>query len=77
MTSFRRPENAEAHWQEVSAAHPEIFDLVAKKILRFDLGPERGIYYRLRVGPFLDRPEAEAKCAEIVEAGLDCLVIWP
>lgn len=77
LTSFRKPENAEAHWLEVSEDYPELFDLVGKKILRFDLGPERGIYYRLRIGPFLDKEEADAKCFEITEAGLGCLVIWP
>lgn len=77
LTSFRRPENAEAHWQEVSSAHPELFSPVTKKILRFDLGPEMGVYYRLRIGPFLDKTEADAKCQEITEAGLGCLVIWP
>jgi len=77
LTSFRKPENAEAHWQEVLKAHPDLFALVTKKILRFDLGPERGVYYRLRIGPFLDKEEADAKCLEITEAGLGCLVIWP
>ncbi len=75
LTSFRKPENAESHWLEVSKKYPELFDLVGKRILRFDLGPERGIYYRLRIGPFLDKEVAEAKCLAITEAGLDCLVI--
>lgn len=77
LTSFRRPENAQAHWLEVSTKYPELFDLAQKKILRFDLGPERGIYYRLRIGPFLDQEMADAKCLEITETGLGCLVIWP
>lgn len=77
LTSFRKPENAEVHWQEVSNDYPELFDLVGKRILRFDLGPEKGVYYRLRIGPFLDKEEADAKCLVITEAGLGCLVIWP
>lgn len=77
LTSFRKPENADAHWREVSSQYPDLFAPVTKKILRFDLGEDLGVYYRLRIGPFLDRAEAEAKCQEIKDAGLDCLVIWP
>ena len=77
LTSFRKPENTEAHWQEVSQAYPDLFEGFEKRIIRYDLGPEMGVYYRLRVGPFIDKAEADLKCLELQEAGLDCLVIWP
>jgi hypothetical protein len=77
LTSFRKPENAEAHWQEVSRGHPGLFEGIEKRIIRYDLGSERGIYYRLRIGPFIDKTEADLKCLELQQAGLDCLVIWP
>lgn len=77
LTSFRKPENAEAHWQDVLASNPDLFEGVEKRILRFDLGPGRGVYYRLRIGPFETKDVADAKCQAIKDAGLDCLVIWP
>ena len=77
LTSFRKPENAQAHWLEVSQAYPGLFEGFEKRIIRYDLGPGRGIYYRLRIGPFMDRAGADLKCLELQQAGLDCLVIWP
>jgi len=77
LTSFRKPENAEAHWQDVLARHPDLFTGAEKRIIRYDLGTERGVYYRLRIGPFADKDSADLKCLEVQEAGLDCLVIWP
>ncbi|MCH8081182.1 MAG: SEL1-like repeat protein [Proteobacteria bacterium] len=77
LTSFRKPENAQAHWLEVSQAYPGLFEGFEKRIIRYDLGSGRGIYYRLRIGPFMDRAGADLKCLELQQAGLDCLVIWP
>jgi len=77
VTSFRLPENAEQHWQNVNADYPEIFAGLDKRIVRADLGPERGVYYRLRIGPFATKEDADLKCQELVDAGLGCLVIWP
>ena len=77
VTSFRLPENAEQHWQNVNADYPEIFAGLDKRIVRADLGPERGVYYRLRIGPFATKEDADLKCQELMDAGLGCLVIWP
>lgn len=77
LTSFRRPENAETHWQEVLVLYPDIFTGLEKRIVRADLGPERGVYYRLRIGPFADKVAADSKCQELTDVGLGCLVIWP
>ena len=77
LTSFRKPENAEAHWRDLMRDHGALFAGLQKKILRFDLGPEKGVYYRLRVGPFADKAAADLKCRELTENELGCLVIWP
>lgn len=77
VTSLRLPENAEQHWQNVNADYPEIFAGLDKRIVRADLGPERGVYYRLRIGPFATKEDADLKCQELLDAGLGCLVIWP
>ena len=77
VTSLRMPENADQHWQDVNSNYPDIFSGLEKRIVRADLGPERGVYYRLRVGPFETRDAADLKCQEMVDAGIGCLVIWP
>ena len=77
LASFRKPENAETQWQDLSQRFPDLFAGLERRIVRYDLGADRGVYYRLRIGPYADKPAADLKCLEIKEAGLDCLVIWP
>lgn len=50
--------------------------LVAEKapdVQRADLG-SRGIYFRLRVGPFSSKEQAAAYCSQLKQQGQDCLV---
>ena len=39
--------------------------------------PGKGTWYRLRIGPFASRAEANTKCAELKAAGMSCLVAAP
>ncbi len=43
-------------------------------VQRADLG-DRGIFYRVRSGPFPNRATAQDLCAQIEAAKLDCLVV--
>jgi len=40
-------------------------------------GQKEILFYRLQIGPFADRPTAEAKCNQIKPLGLDCFVVAP
>jgi cell division septation protein DedD len=43
---------------------------------RADLGT-KGVYYRLQIGPFASRQEAERICQDIKASGGDCLLVAP
>lgn len=77
LASFRTPEKAEEQWQALVDEAGDLVSGFEKRILRFDLGPELGVRYRLRIGPFADKEAADAACASLTEAGFGCLVIWP
>ncbi len=47
---------------------------LALNVQRADLG-DRGIFYRIRSGPFPNRAAAQDMCAQIKAAKLACLVV--
>ena len=77
VASFRTPEKADEEWQALNAKHEDLFAGLERKIVRFDVGGEIGVRYRLRIGPFPNKESADQKCLDLTEAGVGCLVIWP
>ncbi len=76
LYSVQSEERANAGWERLKARHGELMAGLAPDVQRADLG-ERGVFYRLRIGPFTDRASAEALCAQLKERGQDCLVARP
>ncbi len=73
VASFRARERAEAAWGTLAKKHDDLLGFLSSDIKRADLGA-KGIYYRLRVGPFADRPAASALCSNLKSRRVDCLV---
>ena len=46
-------------------------------ITKADLGPKKGVFYRLRVGPFVNEVSARAFCKKLSKRKMGCLVIKP
>ena len=74
LAAFRTRANAERGWQRLRAAHPDQLGDRALIMRQIDLG-DRGIYYRVRTGPFADVPAAKAFCSLLRARDQDCLVI--
>ncbi len=74
LASVRSDEGARQEWARLRKAHPALLDDLALAVQRADLG-DRGIYYRIRTGPFPNRATAQDMCAQIKAAKLDCLVV--
>lgn len=73
LASYRLEENAVSGWQALQAAHPVLVGLQARLEAR-DLG-ERGIFLRLKAGPFDTHGEAQSACASLGEAAEYCLPV--
>ena len=75
LAAYRKPAGAEANWDVLSAAYPDLFADLSKTVRRADLGATRGIVHQLRVGPFSGEAEARALCETLKKRGADCFVV--
>jgi len=65
---------AEKEAGRLSTVYKSVLSRLKVKAVRADLG-KRGIFYRLRVGPFADRTAAAALCAKLKARKQGCIVI--
>lgn len=65
LASFREMSETEAAWKDIHSAHADILSGFEKNVVPVDL-KERGVYYRLQVGP-LTRQGAQDLCEKINE----------
>jgi cell division septation protein DedD len=74
LASVKSDQSARQEWLRLQKVHPTLFDDLALVVQRADLG-DRGIFYRIRTGPFPNRATAQDMCAQIKAAKLGCLVV--
>ncbi len=73
LASVKSDDSARKEWARLRKGHPVLLGDLALAVQRADLG-DRGIFYRIRTGPFPNRATAQDMCAQIKAAKLDCLV---
>lgn len=73
LASFKSKARAEAAWTALQRKQPDLLAGLSAHIQRADLG-ERGIFYRLRTGPFPNRATAQDMCWQLRPVHQDCLV---
>ncbi|HQF30351.1 MAG TPA: SPOR domain-containing protein, partial [Hyphomicrobiales bacterium] len=73
VSSQRTEEQARAAFAGLQRKFPAVLGNQQPDIRRADLG-DRGVYYRVRVGPMGSRDDANALCGQLKAAGGDCLV---
>ena len=74
LVSTRSEEEAMTEWRRLTVRYP---DLLADRIpttWSIDLGPDRGIWWRLGVGGFSSRRDAESWCATLAAYGQYCRI---
>lgn len=72
--AFRSNDEAMAQWARMqNRLGTEVIDGKTFHVEEADLG-ERGVYHRLRVGPFSSSSAAQTYCATLKENGQDCLI---
>ncbi|MBY0511743.1 MAG: SPOR domain-containing protein [Rhodospirillaceae bacterium] len=72
LASFRSEESAKKAWQDALGANKAALSSLKPVIKRVDLGPEKGIFYRLMTGPFNSLPDAEAVCIQLKQNNQFC-----
>ena len=76
LAAVRNKLAAQNEWKRLKMRHSEILGKLDSNIVRADLGA-KGIYFRLRAGPLIDRGSATELCGALRKVKVNCLVIRP
>ncbi len=75
LASFLTADRARSGWQILQANAGELLDDSDGYIVRADLGPDVGTFYRVRTGMMEDRAAATQFCLDLKAAGVDCMPV--
>lgn len=71
--AFRSQDEADGQWSKLQGKLGSYLDGKSNDVERADVG-DKGVFYRLRIGPFATADEAKTYCAGLKERGTDCLI---
>lgn len=74
IAAVREPERAETEWSRLQRQHGETLRGLKLYVVRADLG-DKGVFWRLRAGPFSDEAAAKNRCAELAKRKVGCMVV--
>ncbi len=74
---MRSLERAEGEWERLRRKGSDLLGNLTLSVTKADLGPKKGVFYRLRVGPVADEAAARALCANLAKREMGCLVVRP
>ncbi len=77
LAAARSPQGARTEWTRLRSKHLDLLGDLGLTVTKADLGPARGIYYRLRAGPISDEGKARQLCKRLAERQVGCLIIKP
>ena len=65
IASYKTQKSAERGWTQLRRAHRELLGALSVEITKVDLGPGKGIFYRLKAGPLSNSNAATALCRRL------------
>ncbi len=77
LAAARSREGAEGEWNRLRARNLDLLGDLRLTVTKADLGPEKGVFYRLRAGPLADEPSASRLCSRLSTRQVGCLIIKP
>lgn len=75
VASLKSPEAAARYWKKLQEDNPAVLAGLELNVEQADLGPEKGVFYRVQGGPFPSRAEASAACEALRKADVACLPV--
>lgn len=72
LASFKTEERANYAWEQMSKAQSALLTPYEPIITETDLGEDKGVFYRVRIGSFENKLLASALCENLKVAGQDC-----
>ena len=77
LGSVRSQEAAQAEWTRLKSAQPDLLGALAANSARVDLGPDKGVYYRIVAGPIADQSAATRTCSTLKQRNVACILLKP
>lgn len=77
LAAARSADAAEREWVRLRAKNLDLLGNLGLTITKVDLGANKGVFYRLRVGPLSDEEKARELCGALAKRRVACLVIKP
>jgi len=77
LAAVRSPELATKEWQRLQKKNNDLLGSYTLSVVRADLGPGKGVFYRLRAGPIAGEDVAKALCQNLAERKIACLIVRP
>ncbi len=74
---MRSLERAQGEWARLRRKNSDPLGNLTLSVAKAGLGPEKGVFYRLRAGPVADEAAARALCAKLARHKMGCLVVRP
>lgn len=77
IAAVRSEDRAKSEWDRLSKKHGDLLGGYRLNVVRADLGPDKGIFYRLRAGPIAGEDVAKALCENLAKRKVGCLIVRP
>ena len=77
LAAVRSLERAQGEWDRLRRMNADLLGKLALSVVKAELGPNKGVFYRLRAGPLADEATARALCANLTKRKVGCLVVRP
>ena len=77
LGALRSVEAAQASWTRLKSAQPDILAKLPANAVKVDLGPDRGVYYRVLAGPIADETSATQSCNTLKDRHVACILVKP
>ncbi len=77
LAAVRLLERAQGEWDRLRSKNTDLLGKLALSVVKADLGPKKGVFYRLRAGPLADEAAARALCAKLASRKVGCLIVRP
>ncbi|NND43337.1 MAG: SPOR domain-containing protein, partial [Silicimonas sp.] len=75
LISLNSESNAEAAWTRLQQTNPDLLNNLSVQIQPAEL--PKGTFYRVQVGPLVEREAADSLCEALKSRNQDCLIIAP
>lgn len=75
LAAVRTSRGATREWERLRRVHDDVVGDLTLSVERADLGPGKGIYYRVQAGSFPDKDSAAAVCSAMSQRNAGCMVV--